>query len=52
MLPSGALPAKHSLLPPAPSAAILALIDDLAALAAELYFAGRLCGDNEESRPE
>jgi hypothetical protein len=37
---------------PAREAAIFALIDDLAALAAELYFAGRLGGDDEGSRPE
>jgi hypothetical protein len=37
---------------PARAIAILALIDDLAELAAELYFAGRLGGDDEESRPE
>lgn len=36
---------------PARVIAILALIDDLAVLAAELYFAGRLGRDDEESRP-
>jgi hypothetical protein len=36
---------------PTCAVAVLTLIDDLAELAAALYFAGRLRGDDDESRP-